>query len=98
MNIQATKERPKSALPKNDVRISGRTNELKGANREEEAFKKYKNVTIWGIKVGIPKLLLIKGTVLLMKLFELELEMIEVQLNMVMRVEQLLQLHLKMVK
>ena len=55
----ATKEKPKSDAPENEIRVSGRTNVLSGVERVEDAFKKFDNVTISGINDGISRVLLI---------------------------------------
>ena len=55
----ATKEKPKSDTPENEIRVSGRTNVLSGVERVEDAFKKFDNVTISGINDGISRVLLI---------------------------------------
>jgi len=52
-------ERPKTAAPENEIRVSGRTNVLAGVERVEEAFKKFDQVTISGINGGISTVLLI---------------------------------------
>ena len=52
-------EAPKSNAPENEIRVSGKTQVLKGLERVEEAFKKFDNVILTGINSGISKVLLI---------------------------------------
>ena len=57
--MSSNQDRPKTTGPENEIRVSERTNVIRGVDRVEEAFKKFDNVTLSGINNGISKVLLI---------------------------------------
>ena len=57
--MSSAQDRPNTNAPENEIRVSNRTDVVRGVDRVEEAFKKFDNVTLSGINGGISNVLLI---------------------------------------
>ena len=57
--MSTAQDRPNTNAPENEIRVSNRTDVVRGVDRVEEAFKKFDNVTLSGINGGISNVLLI---------------------------------------